>query len=86
MFRNTFRNPPNKLRTNTELFRFSLLITPVIPNIPKLISSIIEPLSVLPYRFGNTPDMIETPLRSMINRVLWKAMLTPVHSTKIFCH
>ena len=28
--------------------------------------------------------MIETPLRSMINRVLWKAMLTPVLSTMLF--
>ena len=82
--RNNFRITPNNLRTNTELFRLSLLYSPAIPNIPKLISSIIEPLSVLPYRFGNTPDMIETPLRSMINMVLWKAMLTPMHSMKTF--
>ena len=28
--------------------------------------------------------MIETPLRSMIDRVLWKAMLTPMLSTMLF--
>ena len=52
MLRNTFRNPPNKLRTNTELFRFPLLISPVIPNIPKPSLCIIEPLSVLPSGSG----------------------------------
>ena len=52
MLRNSFRNPPNKLRTNTELFRLSLLITPAIPNIPKTSPSIIEPLSVLPSGSG----------------------------------
>ena len=35
-------------------------------------------------RFGNTPDMIETPLRSMISRVLWKAMLMSA-SAQIVC-
>ena len=52
MLRNSFRNPPNKLRINTELFRFSLLYSPVIPNIPKTSPSIIEPLSVLPSGSG----------------------------------
>ena len=37
-----------------------------------------------PYGSGRTPDMIETPLRSMINRVLWKAMLISVPSTMLF--
>ena len=66
LHRNNFRITPNNLRINTELFRFSPLITPTIPNVPKLISSIIGTLSVLPYRFGNTPDIVETPLRQMI--------------------
>jgi hypothetical protein len=33
------------------------------------------PLSVTPYGSGNTPDMIETPLQSMINNQLWKSVL-----------
>jgi hypothetical protein len=42
------------------------------------------PLSVTPYGSENTPDMIETRLQSMINNQLWKAVLIPVHSTKLF--
>jgi hypothetical protein len=39
------------------------------------------PLSVTPRGLGNTSDMIETSLQSMINNQLWKGVLTPVHST-----
>jgi hypothetical protein len=42
------------------------------------------PLSVTPYELGNTPDMIETPLQSMIINLLWKAVMIPVHSMKLF--
>jgi hypothetical protein len=35
-----------------ELFHLSLVHTPTIPNVPKPISHIIEPLSVLPYSLG----------------------------------
>ena len=30
------------------------------------------------YHFGRTPDMTETPLRSMTNNGIWKPMMTPV--------
>ena len=46
------RNPPNKLRINPEPFRFPLLTTSMIPNIPKLSPCIVEPLSVLPSGSG----------------------------------
>ena len=34
-------------------------------------------------RFGNTPDMVETPLRPMIISGTWMAIMTLVHSTNI---
>ena len=34
--------------------------------------------------FGITPDMIETPLRSMTNSGIWKSIMSPVRSTIIF--
>jgi hypothetical protein len=36
-----------------------------------------------PYEPGNTPDMIETPLLSMINNQLWKSVLIPVYSAEL---
>jgi hypothetical protein len=48
LLRNSFRNPSNTFRINAELFRLSLINTPVIPSIPKPSYNIIEPLSVLP--------------------------------------
>jgi hypothetical protein len=51
-FQNSFWNPPNNLRTLTELFRLSLVNTLIIPNIPKPSLNIIDPLSVFPYGSG----------------------------------
>ncbi len=59
------------------------VLSSLFPVVPKL-SKAFVPLSVPPYGSGRTPDIIETLLRSMINRVLWKAMLIPVPSTMLF--
>ena len=61
MFRNTFRNPPNIFRINTELFRFPLLYSPVILMIPKTSLKRHGPLSVLPSGSG----ILQTWLRHL---------------------
>ena len=40
-------------------------------------------LKCVTLRFGNTPDMIETPLRSMIISGTWIPIMTPMHSTRL---
>jgi hypothetical protein len=42
------------------------------------------PLSVTSYESANTPDMIETPLQSMINNQLWKAVLVLIRLKRIY--
>ena len=72
---NSFQKSPKHLSVPSSLF----------PMDPKLSQSICT-LKWATLRVGRTPDMIETPLRSMINKVLWKAMLTPVLSTMLVHH
>ena len=71
---------PKHLSVHRNTFRFFLPYFRWFRIFPKAFI----PLSVSPYGSGRTPDMIETPLRSMINRVLWKAMLISVPSTMLF--
>jgi len=40
---------------------------------------------VLPYGSGTLQTLSETPLVQMIISGTWMAMMTPVHSTKVFC-
>ena len=56
VLRNSFQITPNILRTNTELFRFVLLSSPVTPIVPKRSPIFIEPLSVLTYG----PEILQT--------------------------
>ena len=83
MLRNSFRITPNNLRIHTEHFRFSLLFSPVILMIPKLSLMRHQTLKCVTLRFGNTADMVETPLRPMIISGTWMPIMTPVHSTRI---
>ena len=49
----------------------------------KTISMHHRTLKCVTLRFGNTPDMVETPLRPMIISGTWMPIMTPVHSTSI---
>ena len=77
---NTFQTTPNNFRINTELFRFLLNFSPVIPIVLKLSSICHRALKCVTLWFVNTPDMTETTLRSMIISGTWISIMTPVRS------
>jgi hypothetical protein len=80
MIRNSFQLTPNVLRTNTELFRYVFLSSPVTPIVPKRSPIFIEPLSVLPYGPRTLQSWPRQRLRPMINSGTWMPIMTPVHS------
>ena len=80
MIRNSFQLTPNVLRTNTKLFRYVFLSSPVTPIVPKRSPIFIEPLSVLPYGPRTLQSWPRQRLRPMINSGTWMPIMTPVHS------
>src|ERR1041385_3470014 len=79
MIRNSFQLTPNVLRTNTELFRYVCLSSPVTSIVPKRSPIFIEPISVLPYGPRTLQSRPRQRLRPMINSGTWMPIMTPVH-------
>jgi len=83
----SFQINPNNLRILPEQFRYprnnSGFLSYSFSNNsddPNNILHVINTLSVLPYRFGTTPDMVETPLRPIIISCAWMWAKTPGYS------
>ena len=71
---------PGTLPIPLEPFRFIFSLYFYYSDYSKTISKRRQDLKCVTLRFGNTPDMVETPRSPMTVRETWMAMTVPVHS------